>query len=143
MLDAGVYSKESFNLFNVLNEFMTKLPPEDGAVATFIGVAKNSSELGKEVSAVEVEAYVEHATPTIQKICREVQEKHQASRVLIYHLMGRFKVGEPLVLVLVSGRSRTNVFPALEEAVERYKREPALFKKEVFADGASRWVYHA
>lgn len=143
MLDAGVYSKDEFNVFNALTEFMRRLTPDVGAVATFIGVAKSSSELGKEVTEVEVESYVEHATPTIQKICREVQEKHQAGCVLIYHLIGRFKVGEPLVLVLVSGRSRRNVFPALEEAVERYKREPALFKKEIFADGSSRWVSHA
>ena len=143
MLKPGVYPKDAFNLVSVISEFLSRLSPEDGAVATFIGVAKSSSESKKEVSEVEVESYIEHATPTIQKICEEVRVKHQASNVLIYHFTGSFKVGEPLVLVLVSGNSRSNVFPALKEAVERYKREPALFKKEVFADGSSRWVSHA
>jgi len=143
MLKPGVYPKDAFNIFGAINEFLGGLSPADGAVATFIGAAKSSSELSKEVSAVEVESYVEHATPTIQKICEEVRVKYQASNVLIYHFTGSFKAGEPLVLVLVSGNSRRNVFPALQEAVERYKREPALFKKEVFADGSSRWVSHA
>lgn len=143
MLEPGVYSKDEFNLVETVSEFLSRVSASDGAVASFIGVVKSSSDLDKDVSEVEVESYVEHATPTIRKICEEVRAKYGVSCVLIYHLMGRFRVGEPLVLVLVSGRSRSIVFPALQEAVERYKREPALFKKEVFVDGASRWVSHA
>jgi len=137
-----VYPKDEFNLLDAISEFLKNVSPSDGAVASFIGLVKNVSELGKEVAEIEIESYVEHATSTIRKICEEVSTKYQVSRVLIYHLMGRFGVGEPLVLVLVSGKSRSNVFPALQEAVERYKREPALFKKEVFVDGTSRWVSH-
>ena len=138
-----MYSKYEFNLLDVISGFLKEVSPNDGAVALFIGLVKGLSDLGKDVSEIEVESYVEHATPTIRKICEEVRVKYQVSRVLIYHLMGRFEVGEPLVLVLVSGRSRSGVFPALQEAVEGYKSDPALFKKEVFIDGASRWVSHA
>jgi len=138
-----VYPKREFNLLDVISGFLREVSPNDGAVASFIGLVKGVSDLGKDVSEIEVESYVEHATPTIKRICEEVRAKYGVSRVLIYHLMGRFEVGEPLVLVLVSGRSRSGVFPALQEAVERYKREPALFKKEVFVDGESRWVSHA
>jgi len=143
MLEPGVYPKREFNLLDVISGFLREVSPNDGAVASFIGLVKGVSDLGKDVSEIEVESYVEHATPTIRRICEEVRAKYGVSRVLIYHLMGRFEVGEPLVLVLVSGRSRSGVFPALQEAVERYKREPALFKKEVFVDGESRWVSHA
>lgn len=138
-----MYPKREFNLLDVISGFLREVSPNDGAVASFIGLVKGVSDLGKDVSEIEVESYVEHATPTIRRICEEVRAKYGVSRVLIYHLMGRFEVGEPLVLVLVSGRSRSGVFPALQEAVERYKREPALFKKEVFVDGESRWVSHA
>ena len=138
-----MYPKREFNLLDVISGFLREVSPNDGAVASFIGLVKGVSDLGKDVSEIEVESYVEHATPTIKRICEEVRAKYGVSRVLIYHLMGRFEVGEPLVLVLVSGRSRSGVFPALQEAVERYNREPALFKKEVFVDGESRWVSHA
>lgn len=50
--------------------------------------------------------------------------------VQIHHLLGEFKVGEDLVYVLVAGEHRQQVFPVLEEAVERYKREAPVFKKE-------------
>jgi molybdopterin synthase catalytic subunit len=43
-------------------------------------------------------------------------------------------------MVMVVGRSRTNVFPALEEAIHRYKTEPAIWKKEIYDGGKSKWV---
>ena len=41
-----------------------------------------------------------------------------------------FNVGEDLVYVLVAGSHRTDVFPVLREALERYKSEVPVFKKE-------------
>ncbi len=50
--------------------------------------------------------------------------------VQIHHLLGEFSVGEDLVYVLVAGSHREYIFPVLEEAVERYKKEAPIFKKE-------------
>ena len=50
--------------------------------------------------------------------------------VQIHHLLGEFKVGDDLVYVAVAGAHRTDVFPVLREAVERYKSEVPVFKKE-------------
>jgi molybdopterin synthase catalytic subunit len=50
--------------------------------------------------------------------------------VQIHHFTGEFELGEDLVYVLVAGSHRTNVFPVLQEAVERYKKEAPIFKKE-------------
>jgi len=45
---------------------------------------------------------------------------------------------------VVAGAHRQNVFPVLEEAVERYKKEATIFKKEYTIDktGApkSHWI---
>jgi molybdopterin synthase catalytic subunit len=45
-------------------------------------------------------------------------------------LLGDFAVGEDVVYVLVAGSHRKQVFAVLEEAVERYKTEAPIFKKE-------------
>jgi molybdopterin synthase catalytic subunit len=45
-----------------------------------------------------------------------------------------------VVLVLVASPRRKQGFVALRDAVERYKKEPALFKKEVYEDGSSSWI---
>jgi molybdopterin synthase catalytic subunit len=64
--------------------------------------------------------------------------------VQIHHFVGEFNVGEDLVYVLIAGSHRDDVFPALREAVERYKKEAPIFKKEyvVTKDGAEKayWV---
>jgi molybdopterin synthase catalytic subunit len=139
----GVYRKGELDLIQVLGEAVASVNPGVGAVAAFIGVARRSGLEGKEVVELEIESYPEHANQILRQICREVEEKHQVEKALVYHLTGRFQVGEPIVLALVLGGHRHQVFPALEELVHRYKTEPALWKKEVYVDGESHWVHHA
>lgn len=144
MLESGIYDKDKVDIASVAKElFEAKLPEDIGAVVTFVGVTKRVGLDGKEVDRIEMESYEEHANKTIKNICRELEAKHSVSSVVIYHLVGRFKVGEPLVFVAVTARSRSQAIPALDEAIQRYKTEPALWKKEVYVDGTSRWISHA
>jgi molybdopterin synthase catalytic subunit len=59
-------------------------------------------------------------------------------------LLGDFEVGEDLVYVSVAGSHRSDVFSVLREAVERYKSEVPVFKKERIVDAkgepAEYWV---
>jgi molybdopterin synthase catalytic subunit len=50
-------------------------------------------------------------------------------------LLGEINVGEDLIYVMVAGSHRKQVFPVLEEAVERYKKEAPIFKKELITTG--------
>jgi len=59
---------------------------------------------------------------------------------MIVHALGSFSAGEPVVMVIVASARRNQGFLALRDAVERYKKEPALFKKEVYRDGSSSWI---
>jgi len=137
----GVYKKGSLNLLEILARVdLIYSSGRDGAVSTYIGVARNTSREGKAVSHVEIEAYEENANLEISRICRELAEEYELSYVGIWHLTGKFMPGEPIVLVVVSGRRRASVLEALKAAIERYKTEPAIFKKEVYPDGTHRWV---
>jgi len=111
-----------------------------GAVALFMGVARGSGRGGRPVRLLVVEAYEENANLEIGNICREVSDKYGVVFTGIWHLTGEFKPGEPVVVVATAGGHRVQVFGALREAVERYKREPAIFKKEVYVDGSHKWV---
>ena len=77
-----------------------------------------------------LEAYEEKANEVLEKICSDLTKKSGIIDVQIHHLLGEFNVGEDLVYVSVAGSHRTDVFPILQEAVERYKSEAPLFKKE-------------
>jgi molybdopterin synthase catalytic subunit len=144
MFDSGIYNKERLNIPALINELFEAEQPENvGAVVTFLGITKRSGLDGKKVDIIEMESYEESANRTIQKICREIAIKYGVTSVRIYHLIGKFKVGEPLVLVIVTAQSRSQAIPALDEAIHRYKTEPALWKKEVYTDGTSQWISHS
>jgi len=136
----GVYGKCSIRFGEVLESVLEAFKDGSaGAIALFIGIVRREGAGGKKVKGLEIEAYKEHADKAIAEICRQVGEKYGVE-VGVWHLMGEFEVGEPLVLVAVAGAHRSEVFQALHEAVERYKREPALFKKEVYVDGSYSWL---
>lgn len=115
-----------------------------GALAIFIGVVRGETSNGEKVQRLEIEAYEEKADEVLSGICSDLKKREGIVDVQIHHFVGDFNVGEDLVYVLVAGSHRENVFPVLAEAVERYKREAPLFKKEftIGEDGQVRsaWV---
>ncbi len=137
----GVYVKGELDLIEVLRSLNAVYSDGSvGAVATFLGVARSTSSDGREVVEVYMEAYVENAERELRRIVQECTEKYSLRFAGIWHLLGSFSPGEPIVLVAALGPRRREVFDALLEIIERYKREPALFKRETFKDGTHRWV---
>lgn len=131
MNNSGVHKKEGFSLLDMIKT--AKNNPnfkKAGAIALFIGVVRGETSEGEKVEKLELEAYEEKANEVLKKICEELEKKQGIINVQIHHLLGEFHVGEDLVYVLVAGNHRKNVFPVLEEAVERYKKEAPIFKKE-------------
>jgi|BEDMetMinimDraft_2_1075160.scaffolds.fasta_scaffold00138_3 Molybdopterin converting factor, large subunit len=138
---SGVYKKENLDLKELLVKFIEFCSEgSSGSALFFLGIARKKGKGNKEVAFVEMESYEEHANKAIRRICEEVKSKYSVSNVFIWHLIGKFKVGEPIVLVAISSEHRDKGFQALIEAVERYKKEPALFKKEVYLDNTSLWI---
>ena len=101
-----------------------------GGIGIFIGVVRGENNRGESVEKLELEAYEEKADEVLGKICRELKEKPGVIDARIHHFVGEFEVSEDLVYVVVIGAHRKNIFPVLEEAVERYKSEAPIFKKE-------------
>jgi molybdopterin synthase catalytic subunit len=137
----GVYEKGEITLSQIL-ESLHENPRlrEAGAIASFIGIVRGRTYEGKEVAKLEVEAYKEKANEVIARICGDLLIRAGVMDARIYHFTGSFNVSDDLVYVIVAGRSRKDVFPALIEAVERYKKELPVWKKEILADGSSYWV---
>ena len=113
---------------------------ENGAVLFFVGIAKDTSKNGEKVDILELEAWEEKAENELEKISREIKEKHNVKDAVVIHSYGRFSPGEPVVLVAVAGESRTDVFPAIQDAISLYKTRPPIFKKEIYEDGTSKWI---
>jgi|GEM_PF-224140 molybdopterin synthase catalytic subunit len=140
--ETGVYQKQELNFALAYSDFIRKIRNTNtGAVTSFLGVARPESASGeKRVKSLVMESYERHANKALRKICDELRAKYRLNRIIIIHALGRFKVGEPVVLVAVAAARRDSAFEALREAVERYKKEPALFKQEIYVDGSSSWI---
>jgi molybdopterin synthase catalytic subunit len=142
---AGVHEKGRFSLADLMenikkNEDFAKT----GAIGLFIGVARGENNEGQKVQKLTLEAYEEKADEVLEEICVDLQKKPGIVDVQIHHLLGEFSVGEDLVYVSVAGSHRPEVFSVLREAVERYKHEAPVFKKEQVVDEAGKtqdsWV---
>lgn len=142
---AGIHEKGEISLNDIVdrirkNEEFSKT----GAIGLFIGVARGVDNEGQKVEKLTLEAYEEKANEVLEKICADLQGKQGIVNVQIHHLIGEFNVGEDMVYVSVAGSHRHEVLSVLREAVERYKNEVPVFKKEQIIDahGTKRetWV---
>jgi len=128
----GVHEKGSLSINDVLESIKRR---EDfsraGAIGLFIGVVRGETfEKEAKVEKLTLEAYEEKANEVLGKICDDLTYKAGIVDVQIHHFIGEFNVGDDLVYVAVAGSHREQVFPVLHEAVERYKGEAPIFKKE-------------
>jgi molybdopterin synthase catalytic subunit len=134
-IHAGVHEKGTFSVSDLISNTKKNVNFEKaGAIALFIGVARGETLEGEKVQKLTLEAYEEKANEVLGKICDDLSKKPGIVDVQIHHLLGEFNVGEDLVYVSVAGSHRTDVFPVLREAVERYKSEAPIFKKERVTD---------
>lgn len=140
---SGVHEKGTITLLDIIQNVKGKRDfQKAGAIALFIGVVRGETLKEEKVQKLELEAYEEKANKVLAKICEDLKKKRGIVDVQIHHLIGEFDVGEDLVYVLVAGAHRKNIFPILEEAVERYKKEVPIFKKEeVITRSGKKKVY--
>ncbi len=132
---AGVHEKGTFSVLDLIsNTKKSENYEKAGAITLFIGVVRGETLEGENVQKLTLEAYEEKANEVLTKICNDLSKKPGIVDVQIHHLLGEFNVGEDLVYVLVAGSHRNDVFPVLREAVERYKNEAPVFKKEQIVD---------
>ncbi len=137
----GVYGKDELNINQLFESILRGVSDGScGAAAFFIGLVKRYGKNGNLVENLYMESYVEHANRALNNICEEVKAEYGLRFVGVWHLLGMFRLGEAVVMVAVAGESRDMVFNGLRKTVERYKREPALFKKEVYIDGTEAWI---
>jgi MoaE-MoaD fusion protein len=109
--------------------------PAAGAVVTFQGTTRD-------VDRLEYEAYAEMAERRIAAILGECVDRHGLVAAAAEHRVGAVPLGEPSVIVAVSGRHRSEAFAGAREAIDRIKAEAPIWKREVEDGdrGVSRWV---
>ncbi len=109
-----------------------------GAVVLFLGRVRNHAE-GRQVKAMDYEAYSEMALKKLAEIEREVQKRWPVTRIVMVHRTGHLQLGEVSVAIAVASAHRRDAFEACRFAIDTLKKVVPIWKKEYFTDGES-WV---
>jgi molybdopterin synthase catalytic subunit len=109
-----------------------------GAIATFLGTVRSRSR-GRDVIALEYEAYEEMAEEVMAGIAEEIQGRYDLCKVAIAHRLGRVEVGETSVAIGVSAPHRQDALTACADAIEALKSRVPLWKKELYV-GGEEWI---
>jgi len=109
-----------------------------GAIATFLGTVRAHSR-GRDVIALEYEAYEEMAEDVMAGIADDAQKRYDLCKVAISHRLGRVEVGETSVAIAVSAPHRQDALAACADAIEALKARVPLWKKELY-EGGEEWI---
>ena len=109
-----------------------------GAIATFLGTVRAQSR-GREVIALEYEAYEDMAERVMAEIAHEVEERYDVCKVAISHRTGRVEVGGTSVAIAVSAPHRRDALAACADMIEALKARVPLWKKELYK-GGEEWI---
>ena len=109
-----------------------------GAIATFQGTVRRQSR-GREVIALEYEAYSGMAEKVMSEIAEGVKERYDLCEVAIAHRVGRCEVGEVSVAIAVSAPHRHDALAACRDVIDELKERVPLWKKELY-EGGEEWI---
>jgi len=125
---------------------MARLTDQDksvGAVASFVGLVRDSNQVGGQASGVasmSLEHYPGMTEKALTRIAEQAGQRWQLQAVTIIHRVGELYPGDPIVLVLTASAHRRDAFDACQYVMDILKTEAPFWKKETLPDGSERWV---
>ena len=109
-----------------------------GGIDVFIGTVRNNTG-GRQVLALDFEAYETMAVSELEKIIRAVRDQWPVIKIAVSHAIGRKKIGDVAVVIAVSAAHRDAAFQACRYVIDTLKQTVPIWKKEIFEDGEV-WV---
>ncbi len=116
--------------------------PAAGGIDVFLGTTRaETSADGRTLVALDYEAYEQMAADQLRELARRARQQWPIVKLVLLHRTGRVGVGEPSVIVAVSTPHRGDAFDACRWLIDTLKKEIAIWKREVWADGSGSWVH--
>jgi molybdopterin synthase catalytic subunit len=112
--------------------------PECGGVGVFLGVVREPN-LGHRTLHIDYHAYPEMAEKVMAGIAGEAASRWEITEVALVHRVGRLRVGDASVAIVVSAAHRRAALEATSFLIEALKARVPIWKKEVFA-GGEMWI---
>lgn len=115
--------------------------PTVGASVSFLGTVRDHADDLDGVVRLDYSAYEAMAERVLAEVAAEVTATHpDVVGLALLHAVGELAVGDHTILVVASAPHRGAAFAACADALEQVKARAPVWKREVTADGAHRWV---
>jgi molybdopterin synthase catalytic subunit len=111
----------------------------DGAVVSFIGLARPGSKSGKAVYRLVLDHHHTLTLQSLEEIAVEAAARFDVSHIHVVHRCGDIAAGEPIVFAGAASLYRRAAFEAADYLMDRLKTEAVLWKREV-GDAGSTWI---
>ena len=118
---------------------LTEAARGDGALVTFVGLARPESRGGNAVDVVVLDHHPTMTRQSLEEIAVACAERFDVSHVRVVHRCGAVPAGEPIVFAGASSIHRRAAFDAADYLMDWLKTEAVFWKREV-GDEGSRWV---
>lgn len=132
--------QKPFNPYQEIEKYQecTKFHGGVGATASFIGTMRDFNQQQK-VNGMILEYYPKMTEKYINHVCIEAMQKWSLLDVLVIHSVGKIKISDVIVLIVVWSSHRGDAMDACRYILEELKSKAPFWKKEQLADG-DRWV---
>ncbi|MBK0420819.1 molybdenum cofactor biosynthesis protein MoaE [Leucobacter sp. CSA2] len=111
--------------------------PECGALVMFHGIVRDHDG-GRGVTALDYRSHPEAERLLAECVAAEVART--GLRLAAAHRVGALRIGDAALVAAASAAHRAEAFAAIEQLVERIKREVPIWKRQHFEAGESEWV---
>jgi molybdopterin synthase catalytic subunit len=108
--------------------------PGTGAIVVFDGIVRDDG-----IREMELEAYRDIAVKELHRIAGDAKEKFGLLSVDIVHRVGKLRVGDNILLIVVGAGHRKEAYEGSRYIIEEIKAGVPIWKKEIRRDGSS-WV---
>lgn len=122
-----------------LASFVQSLDGE-GAVVSFVGVARSRSSDGKALIGLDLDHYAAMTQHSLEQIAAAARQRFDVTRLRVVHRCGRVLPGDAIVFAAAAAIHRRAAFDAADYAMDRLKTDAMLWKCETGDDGARHWA---
>lgn len=118
---------------------LTEQARGDGAIVTFVGIARGETKEGDAIDALVLEDHPTLTRQSLEEIAVACAQRFDVSHVRVVHRCGAITAGEPIVFAGAASIHRRAAFDATDYLIDRLKTEAVFWKREV-GEAGSKWI---
>lgn len=111
----------------------------DGAIASFVGIARPAGTAGTRVDRLVLEHHPTLTAKSLEAIAAAAAGRFAVNHVRVVHRCGAVQAGEPIVFAGASSAHRRAAFEAADFLMDKLKTEAVFWKREEGPSG-SAWI---